>query len=253
MFDSLRSSEPPPRLIATIHDVSPPALDEVRRLLQLLDALEVRPRVLKVIPNADGAHAVADATELVHLLQVEAAAGSEIVLHGYTHRASGPARGPLLTRLRARLFAGSAAELLSLNALEQAERIAAGQRSLAALGLQPRGFCAPGWLAPTGIRSLLRRLGFRYYVGLSTLDDLRTGRRQWTPWIGYLGADPWQERLIRLAGAVQGAAFGSAPVVKVFLHPRRSPKAPGFQSVIEVLARLVRQRQPTTFSQLLDL
>jgi predicted deacetylase len=240
-------------LVVSIHDVMPDYTDEIRLLLAHLDALDVRPRVLKVVPNAGGCGPIAATSPLARLLRDERRAGSEVVLHGYTHQVSGPFRGAWPVRCRARLFVADAGEFLTLDDAQMAARLAAGQRALAALDIAPAGFCAPGWLAPRTILAALRRQDFRYYVGMNALYDLRADRRRWLPWAGYMGGGAWHERLVYLGGAVQLAVSPAAPAVKVFLHPQHIRESEDYVRVLRLLARLVRERQPITYGRLLDL
>ncbi len=240
------------QIVVAVHDVCPARASEIAWLLERLDALGARPRVLKVIPaSPDGA--LLDHPAFVDLLRAEAAAGSEIIQHGYTHRALGSLRGPLLTRARGWLFARHDAELLSLDQDTLGERIAAGRRVLRAAGLEVQGFCAPGWLSPPGLPNVLRQLGFRYFVGMSALIRLDSDRRRWLPWFGYVGADPFQERLVGLGGRLFLAVGARAPAVKVFLHPRQAPTSGACRASLDRLARLLRGRQPTTYADLLGL
>ncbi len=241
------------RVVVSVHDVAPSHLHELEWLLGRLDAVGARPRVLKVVP-CEAAGAVPSALPtLVQLLRREVAAGAEIVLHGLTHRAAGPLRGPLESRVRGRLLAGAAAEFLSVDPGEMARRVEAGRRALAAWGLDAPGFCAPGWLAGSELLPILAEQGFAYYAGMATLWDLRSGRRLWTPWYGYLGAGAAQERLISLVGAALLAASRRLPVVKVFLHPDRAPESPACQRVLCALERLLLSRRPATYGQLLGI
>lgn len=236
----------------SVHDLAPPFTGELRQLLAALDRIGVRPRVLKVVPRWGGGPSIWEAPDLAQLLRAEVEGGSEVVLHGYTHRVAGPLGGSPLGQLRGRLFAGEAAEFLSLDAAEARQRLEEGRALLRAGGLDPQGFCAPGWLARRELRSTLRQLGFRYYVGLSTLHDLRDGRRWRMPWAGYMGAAPWHECLVRVGSALFLGAAAGAPVIKVFLHPQGFPQSRDAQRVLETLARLVRERQPVTYGQLLE-
>lgn len=243
---------PRPRwLVVSVHDVAPEHTRALQRLLRDLDAFGVGPRVFKVVPNSAVGGRLDAAPALVDLLRQEVRTGSEIVLHGYTHRAAGRLRGPWPDRLRARLFAGGVAEFLTLERRAMVERLEAGRELLSGLGLETRGFCAPGWLAPPEIVPLLRQLGFRYYVGMSTLRDLRDDRCLWLPWVGYMGASPWQERLVGVGGQAQVAVARWFPAVKGFLHPQGIPEAQAYQRVLRLLARLARERQPATYGQLL--
>jgi predicted deacetylase len=240
------------RLVVSIHDVAPPFLEDVRYLLAALDGITVRPRVLKVIPNWEQRDDIRGDEAFARLLAAEAAAGSEIVLHGYTHRATGPSRGPWPRRLRARLFAGTAAEFLSLDDTAMRERLAAGQEALKSLGIEARGFCAPAWLAPPHLPLLLRERGFSYYVQMLSLCELATGRRHWTPWLGYMGAGEAQERLVGLGGGAWLMVAPTLPVIKVFFHPQGARTSPACARVLSILARLAQARQPVTFESLLN-
>ncbi|HEY7332309.1 MAG TPA: DUF2334 domain-containing protein, partial [Candidatus Limnocylindria bacterium] len=186
-------------LIVAIHDVATSTLGEVEWLLERLDAVGVERRVLKVIP-ADPAGG--DDAPLVDRLRREASNGSEIVLHGWSHRADGPLRGSFRDRLRARLFAGDAAELLSLPDDEVRRRVAAGRDWLNGHGLAATGFCPPAWLATAGLPDALREAGFRYLVTLRGLRDLGRRRTITLPPRGYMGAGATQERLVRVGEAV---------------------------------------------------
>jgi hypothetical protein len=238
-------------LTVSIHDVAPSLLPEVRYLLDALDAIGVRRRVLKVIPNEDGTSDIRADPALVRLLAGEAAAGSEIVLHGYTHHVAGPVHGFGPTQLRARLFAGPAAEFLTLDSAQMMERLMAGRQILRNIGLEPRGFCAPGWLAPPQLPHLLRRCGFRYAISMTTLIDVTTGQRRWTPWMGYMGAGPVQERLIRLGGQLFAPLVSSLPMLKVFFHPQGAMQSADCARLLRLLARLVRTRRLVTYDRLL--
>lgn len=240
------------RLVVSIHDVAPPLVREVRYLLDALDGAGVRPRVLKVIPNLDGAHDARADPAFARLLAEEAAAGSEIVLHGFTHRVAGPLRGPVQTRLRARLFAGPVAEFLTLTSAQMVERLTEGRQILREIGVEPRGFCAPGWLAPAQLSSLLARGGFRYYVTMLTVRDVVAGRTLLTPWMGYMGAGAGQERLIRLGGRVVSVAAPVAAATKVFFHPQGAFDSADCARMLRSVAALARERRLETFGSLVD-
>lgn len=240
-------------VVVSIHDVAASSLEEVRWLLGALDQMGIRPRVLKVVPRLDERHDLRQSPELVQVLRDEAAAGSEIVLHGFTHRAAGRLRGPWAGRVRAALFAGDAAEFLSLERPAMAERLVAGREALRATGLRADGFCPPAWLAPEReLTPLLQELGFRHLIGMSTVRDLNSGRLIRLPWLGYMGSGGIQERLIGLAGRAMLRVATPVPAIKVFLHPQQARRSPACSQVLRSLAELVRRRKPVTYADLLD-
>lgn len=237
-------------LIVAIHDVAPSELSEVRWLLGQLDALGVSRRVLKVIPAPP---AGGDLAELLHLLRDELAAGSEVVLHGWTHHADGPLRGGLADRIRGRLFAGDAAEFLALDDAEVDRRVAAGRAWLDEHELPADGFCPPGWLATPALAGALRGAGFRYEVTLRGLRDLARGKWIVLPPTGYMGAGRGQEALIRL-----GVALVSRPLRRVlapglhrvFLHPQGASRNRDCARVLEGIGALAETHRTTTYGAL---
>lgn len=239
-------------LIVAIHDVAPSELSEVRWLLGQLDALGVSRRVLKVIPAPPGD---GDSSHVLTLLRDEVARGSEVVVHGWTHVTSGQLRGSLPDRIRGRLFAGDAAEFLSLDDAEVGRRVAAGRSWLRENGLSATGFCPPGWLATEALPSALREAGYRYEVTLRGLRDL--ARRRWIvlPPVGYMGAGPGQERLIRLGAAVLSRPLRrllGTEVHRVFLHPQGASRSRDCRRILAEIGNLARGHQSATYGELID-
>jgi len=242
----------------SVHDVAPTTIDEVRWLLARLDAAGVTRRVLKVIPGEPVGDPAADPARqavLAELVTAEAQRGSEIVLHGWTHRATRPIRGSAADRLRARLFAGDAPEFLALDRPAMDERLRAGLAWLAALGVTPTGFCAPAWLAAPELAPAARAAGFRYLVWLRGLRDLRSGSWLTLPPIGYLGAGRGQEVLVRLGGALLSRPLHAAlrsPAHRIVLHPQRAVTSRACHRVLEAVAALGRRHRAVTYAELLD-
>lgn len=245
-------------LIVAVHDVAPSTLGDVRWLLSRLDEAGVTTRVLKVIPAEDGAEPAVTA-DMERLVQQEAATGSEIVLHGWTHRAAGPYHGAFSDRLRARLFAPDAAEFLSIDRPEMRTRLDAGRGWLERLGLEPIGFCPPAWLAGPGLASAARDAGFRYIVTLRGLRILRPGAgrrgRLDLPATGYMGADATQEVLLRVGGTVLFrplAALLHAPAARIYLHPQNASRSRACAQVLKEIGGLARQHRCATYADLID-
>ncbi|MXW28822.1 MAG: glycosyltransferase [Chloroflexi bacterium] len=250
-----------PRLLVTVHDVAPPFAEGVGRLLEELDRLQIERRVLKVIPNLDGRWLLTEDRRLCSLLQREVARGNEIVAHGWTHSARGPLRGSPRQRFLGARFAPQAAEFLTRSA-GSAQRAAESARAVLAdaLGVEPRGFCAPGWLLNDAGRAGVAAAGFGYLMEQSRLRDLATGRTVLTPWQGFMGVGGIHEWLVQLGnGAIAVGAriawdgLERCPNVKVYLHPQNLAGGGALDRVLERLESLKNGRQLVTAGQLLDL
>ncbi len=244
------------RLVVAVHDVAPSTLPEVRWLLERLDELGIVPRVVKVIPRASASEDVRRHPDLVALLAAELGRGSELVLHGLSHRLSPGARlgGRPVDRLRARLFAPLAAEFLGLDDEAAEAAIVEGKEILRGAGFEVEGFCAPAWLARPGLAGVLRRLGFRYACWFGSVEDLQTGRRLRIPAWGYMGTGGVAEALVGLEERFVRSlwprlAGGSS---RVFLHPQGAPRSRACAATLRTLDRLRRTHRPSTYLGLLD-
>jgi predicted deacetylase len=240
--------------MVAVHDVAPSTLGEVRWLLARLDDAGIRPRVIKVVPGELGASDEAR-DELAGLVRAEAAAGTEIVLHGWTHRAAMAYRGGVLDRLRARLFAGDAAEFLALEVAEMRERLDHGRQWLAEVGVEAAGFCAPAWLWAPELPPLAREAGFRYLVGLRGLVDLGSGRLISAAPAGYMGTGMAGEAAWRLGEIAIWrplTALRGGRVRRYFLHPQGASRSRACGRVLREIERAARTRRPMTFRELLD-
>ncbi len=237
-------------LIVSIHDVAPPFETEVRALLEMLAAIGVRQRVLKVVPDWHGGHPIPQATSFVDLLQSELAAGSELVLHGLEHRRRGALRGPWVGRLRAALFAGDAAEFLTLEAEQAQQAVQEGLDLFAQAGLpRPSAFCAPAWLWTREAERAVRQAGIRHLVGMFSVRDLQSTRRCWLPGFGYMGGNSWHESAARAIGWLSSLPLRGTAVAKVYIHPQGSSDSPLLRATLSRIARMVGEQgwQPTTY------
>ncbi len=240
------------RVVVSIHDVAPSHVDDLRYLLDACDAAGARPRVLKVIPNEGGRQDIRAHPKFVDLLRAEARAGSEIVLHGYTHVAAGTIAGWRPASVRARLFAPTAAEFFTIDGPEMAARLTAGRRILSEAGLEVRGFCAPAWLATSELPLQLRRCEFHYLVSMAWVRDVVSGKRLFTSWQGYMGAGSGQESLIRLGSWGCMRLPSRAGAVKVFLHPQGARTSADCRRTLRDMGALVQRRTCVTFRDLVD-
>jgi hypothetical protein len=210
--------------------------------------------VLKVVPAPDGIELDPDG-EVAVLLRAEQASGSEIVVHGYTHRTAGPLRGSVIDTARARAFAPDDAEFLSVEIAEATRRLRAGREALERAGLHATAFCAPGWLAPAWIGEAAATAGFGCVIGLVRVADLGRRRTRSVPAFGYLGADWLQERLAGVGGDTSIALHrwlpDRLPDLRAFLHPSHAQISPACARTLERIGRTVAREPAGTYADLL--
>lgn len=205
---------------------------------------------------ADGGHELTPDAELADLLRAEQANGSEIVQHGYTHRAAGILRGSTLDEMRARLFAADDAEFLSVDRDAARTRLRDGRAALERAGLEVRGFCAPSWLAAPWLDDLLEQEGYGYSIGLLRIADFARRRHRTVPAFGYMGAGAVQERLVSVGGDTSIGLHrwlpDEFPHVRAFLHPPRASTSSDCARILGWIGRAAGREQATTYAALLD-
>jgi uncharacterized protein len=244
-----------PCVLVAVHDVAPSTLDEVVWLLERLDELGVTRRTLLAIPEEDGRAALRAADATASLLAAEIARGGELVQHGLTHRVEGRLGGPWPTRLRGHLMAPDVAEFLALEPTKMVERLVRGRSILAeATGVEPSGFCAPGWLSRPGLAGALRTVGFAFDVGLLRVHDLTDDRWLPAPSVGYMGAAGLHEALATVGGGLSLLSASWLPgidAIQVFLHPQGASRSPAAARALAILERLLKTCRPISYAQLI--
>lgn len=204
-------------LVVSIHDVAPATEEQTAQWCRDVDSFGI-PTSLLVIPGPWRGDSLVDTPSYGEVLRGRAAAGDEIVLHGWVHRA-GP-EGTWLRRSVCHAVARGAAEFGALDEREATERLAAGRAVLDGLGLTAEGFTPPGWMASSAANRALRTAGFRYTTSHFGIHDLRTGRLRRGFALSHRPGGGVTERL-GAATVAWGARWAASRgrVVRIALHP----------------------------------
>jgi uncharacterized protein len=166
-------SSGPPRLVVSVHDVSPATASESRRWVDDLDDRGI-PASLLVVPGPWRERRLAADPQFARWLRACVTRGHEVCLHGWDHTA--PPDEPPRRSLVGILIARGCAEFWSLDEDQAADRAQRGLDLLAGFGLTATGFTPPGWLASGPAIRGLRRVGLRYVTSHCSVTDLQTGR-----------------------------------------------------------------------------
>ena len=165
---------PSPRrqLVVSVHDVSPWTWPAVAPMLADLRAWGVGKTSLLVIPDHHRRGPFRDDPAFCRALETLAAAGHELVVHGYTHqRPPRPAEGAL-TRWITGTYTAGEGEFYDLAEPAAAERLAQARADFSRLDAPaPVGFIAPAWLLGPAAERAVRAAGFRYTTRLGTVTD----------------------------------------------------------------------------------
>ncbi len=244
----------PRALTVEIHDVSPASRDAVRRLRELLWDVGVDRATFLVVPSfEDDAGRTWDLRAdagLVEWLRRQQAEGSEIVLHGLTHRApAGPPPG-LRNAALDRWFTRGCDEFAHLSRDEARRRLTAGHAVLAEAGLRAIGFIAPAWRQSPGTRRALVELGYRFTATLGHVRPL-AGRRSVvrTPALTFVAPNGAVD--IGKRAVMRGWELGARPaaLLRVALHPQDLERRGLVEHVLDRISGLLAHRRLTTYEE----
>ena len=236
----------PPSLIASIHDIAPHTFDAVRAIAGLLDALNVRPISLLVVPRHSGGPPLAEYPGLVAWLQARLAGGDEVLLHGFEHRLVRPPASRLQA-LRIQAWSRGEGEFANLEYAEASERLRRGLKALETHGFRPTGFVAPAYLLSREARRAVADAGFTHVPQLYWLWEPPRRRTRFAPAVFF---DPYSastRRLTFLQSALTLQLFARHPILRVVIHPPDLRDARTAAALRAALTVARRTRAPTTY------
>ena len=240
----------PKLVVVSLHDVAPPFAEDIERQVDALGALGVSRFALKVVPNWHGQHPLSQLPGFTSRLVQWERQGAEVVLHGLEHRPRGRWRGSPQRLTRARMFAPSAAEFMTLGGAEARESVVSGLAELETAGLsRTETFCAPGWLMTDEAEDGVAEAGIRLVTGMFSLHDLSARRLWWIPSRGYMGTGNWSERGVGALNLIASSAIGRACIRKVYLHPDPSGRQRWRRALAEIRTAVETGWTPATFGQ----
>jgi predicted deacetylase len=229
------------RIAVALHDVEPATYRRCVEIRAWLEDLGVGRVTLLVIPAPRMHPFPARSPELAYWLLDRQDAGDAIAQHGLHHRQTRP--GPLLKRPVRRWQGGAAVEYAGLGAEAATESVEAGRRVLARVGLQVRGFVAPGYAYTGALRAVLGAR-FDWWATLLTLHA-RTVTR--SPAL-CLGTSSVLKRAVS-PFVVRAGATLSPPLLRLDLHPADFDHPRRVAAVERVLER-ARDRVAVTYDDL---
>ena len=237
-------------LLVAIHDVTPAHERSLDVLYRLLDDLGVRRYALLVVPDWHGAWPLARFGAFTTGLRERAAAGAEIVLHGWRHDEIGQPRS---LAHRARTFGRTdrEGEFASLTPAEATARIARGRDTLRAAGLEPLGFIPPAWLPGPELPRVVAEAGLAFTEDSRGMVALPSGRRIRAPATCWSTRRAWRAVGSVVVAAVRLRVERARPLVRVALHPPDADSPAVLASCRRTLGALLEQREAIDYRELL--
>lgn len=214
---------PEPKLLVSLHDVSPRHAASVRSIVGWLGRLGLPPAQLLVVPDFHGKWPLASHAGFCQEISDWARLGHELVLHGYFHLespTSGMASGNLRSRFQRRFLTAGEGEFLSLDAKEAGVRLDRGLDMWAEACLSPRptGFIPPAWLHRPDLDDALWERGFEWTENHQGFR-FRDGMRLPSPVITWASRDPLRRIGSRIYCPSAVRLHKNADLLRIAIHP----------------------------------
>ena len=241
-----------PKLLVSLHDVSPRHARSVEAILSQFHALGLPPAVLLVVPDFHGEWSLKDHCPFVERLREWSAAGHELALHGYFHKElpedqSGPQGASAF--LRRQFMTAGEGEFLSLSPERQRARLEAGLKMWDDCGLgRPCGFVPPAWLHRPDLPDTLWEMGFSWTENHHGLQfQNRPSLR--SPVITWASRDPVRRIGSRVFAPCALRAWHREPLLRIAIHPHDWDHPALVRSIRATLRRALQLRTPISRPQ----
>jgi len=237
-------------LVVSIHDVSPVTRDSVSAILADLARAGI-PRVsLLVVPDHHHRGNITADPAFGSWLRDLAAAGHELVLHGYFHQRERRPHESARTRFFTRCYTANEGEFFDIPYDAARALLARGREELTqCAGVTAAGFIAPAWLLSPEAEAAARDLGFAYTTRLKTVSDLPTQRVYRSQSLCWSVRSRWR-RVVSLGwNRLLFQAVRANPLLQISIHPPDLAHPAVWRQILRLCARAVRDRTPATYRE----
>lgn len=233
--------------VVSLHDVSPQTRGQCAEILGELAALGVPRCSLLVIPDHHRrGHFLAD-RECAAWLRAQAAAGHELVMHGYHHERARRDAESVGAKLTTRLYTADEGEFYDLDRAAARGLVQKARGDFAQLGVEPVGFIAPAWLLSAEAEAALRDLGCEYTTRLGSVVDLQSGCVFKSQSLVWSVRSAWRRQLSRGWNVLLFRRLAANSLLRISIHPVDLRHAQIWRQIRELVTRALADREPLTY------
>jgi len=239
-----------PRLLASIHDVTPAYESQVDTLYDRLCGLLDGPRLaMLVVPDFEDRAPLAGNAAYAAKLRGWAKDGVEMFLHGWCHRDDARKRGFMQKHMTA-----GAGEFAQLSRAEALRRLSEGRKVVEdAIGQSVAGFIAPAWLYSPDAIDALGEAGFALAENHLKVWQPTTGRVvARSPVITWASRTPGRVRSSLMVAAAARAAPWALRNARIAVHPPDITVPALLDSIDATYRTFMRTHKPARYADLLS-
>ena len=234
-------------LVVSLHDVSPMTRADCATVLAELRALGVPAVSLLVIPDHHRRAPMLANAEFGTWLREQAAAGHEIVIHGYHHLRARRDGESLRAKATTRFYTADEGEFYDLDRASASALVTKARTEFQQLGVSTPGFIAPAWLLNGEAESALRDLQCEYTTRLGSVLDLRTGRAFASQSLVWSVRSAWRRQMSLAWNALLFRRLRANPLLRLSIHPVDLRHAQVWQQIRELATQALAEREALTY------
>jgi len=242
-----------PRLLVSLHDVSPRFEGAIDRLRDLLaEKIAVNRVALLVVPDHWGSAPIIPGSSFARRLRLWAHEGAEIFQHGWLHRDDTP-HATRYDRFKARHMTASEGEFLGLSHDKALGLMRDGRHLLEDVtGRTIAGFIAPAWLYGKGAHQALTEAGFELAEDHLRVWNPQTGERLCTgPVLTWASRSRMRTASSLLAASVLPVLLRRQRVARIAVHPGDTTKPALLASIRRAVDRMLETHVAGRYADLL--
>jgi predicted deacetylase len=241
------SPAPQRAFVVSIHDVSPLTWEDTERILQSLAERGVHTTSLLVIPFHHEKEHFTKNPQFRDWLAAKAAAGHEVVIHGYTHRRARKTNESLVTRGMTRVYTADEGEFFDISEEKALEKVSRAQREFREMGLNPEGFIAPAWLLSESGERALVRAGIRYTTRLRNVTDFKHHKTCVSQSLVYSVRSAWRRWTSLRWNTWLYRSMKSAPLLRLGVHPPDFAHEAIKDHLLDIVSSAIETRTACTY------
>ena len=234
-------------LVVSLHDVSPLTHSACAAILDQLQTLGVSHTSLLVVPNHHHRAPILEDVQFCPILSKLAAAGHEIVIHGYHHLRDRRTGETVRDKITTRFYTADEAEFYDLDRATALRLVTKAREEFRQLGISPAGFIAPAWLLGRDAEEALREASCEYTTRLGTVLDLRTGRSFPSQSLVWSVRRAWRRQMSLAWNGLLFRRLVTNPLLRISIHPVDLQHPKIWQQIRELITRALADREPLTY------
>ena len=235
-------------LVVSIHDVSPLTREATERILSELAEIGVRKVSLLVIPDHHHKGHFLDDPGFCTWLQERAAAGDEIVIHGYYHRRDQRAGETFRQKLTTRYYTAGEGEFYDMAGADALRVISQARQDFHRIGIDPEGFVAPAWLVSEGTDRALRRLGIAYTTRIGGVFDYARDVQHASQSLVWSTRSALRRMMSRVWNAHLFGRLEACSLLRIGIHPPDVQHLAVWRQIKILTARALESRTAVTYA-----